>query len=51
MNDYLQEWTQGKDNFGEGPPNASLSIYAMGHPENTAVVIEITKARVGADAT
>ena len=29
MADYLEEWTAkaGKDNFGEDPPNATLSIY------------------------
>jgi len=28
MPDYLQEWTQGEDNFGENPPNAALSVSA-----------------------
>jgi hypothetical protein len=27
MDDYLLEWTTGDDNFGENPPNATLSVY------------------------
>jgi len=32
MADYLKEWTAkaGKDNFGEDPPNAVLSVYEPG---------------------
>ena len=26
MDDYLLEWTTGDDNFGENPPNATLSV-------------------------
>jgi hypothetical protein len=52
MADYLQEWTAkaGKDNFGADPPNATLSIYEPGRPENTLVVVKITNPVVdGAD--
>ena len=52
MADYLTEWTAkaGKDNFGVSPPNATLSVYEPGQPENTIAVIEITKPIVqGAD--
>ncbi|MDH3820680.1 MAG: hypothetical protein OEU59_06120 [Gammaproteobacteria bacterium] len=52
MSDYLKEWTAqaGKDNFGEDPPNAVLSVYEPGQPDNTVVVVEITNPVVdGAD--
>ena len=52
MADYLTEWTAkaGKDNFSVDPPNATLSVYEPGQPENTIVVIEITNPIVeGAD--
>jgi len=52
MADYLKEWTAlaGKDNFGEDPPNAVLSVYEPGQPDNTVVVVEITNpAEDGAD--
>lgn len=52
MEDYLKEWTAkaGKDNFGDDPPNAVLSVYEPGQPDNTAVVVEITNPVVdGAD--
>jgi hypothetical protein len=52
MADYLQEWTAkaGKDNFSADPPNATLSIYEPGQPENTLVVAKITNPVVdGAD--
>jgi len=44
MGDYLEEWTgkAGKDNFGDDPPNATLSVYEPGQSENTIVVVEIT---------
>ncbi|HKY95174.1 MAG TPA: hypothetical protein VJL84_07695 [Kiloniellales bacterium] len=38
---YLNEWTEGKDNFGEDPPNATLSVYEKDTAENTLAVIEI----------
>jgi hypothetical protein len=52
MADYLTEWTDkaGKDNFAKDPPNATLSVYEPGQPENTIVVVEITNPVVdGAD--
>src|SRR5215470_10790841 len=52
MADYLKEWTAkaGKDNFGANPPNATLSVYEPGQPDNTLVVITITNPVVdGAD--
>ena len=52
MADYLQEWTAkaGKDNFHADPPNATLSVYEPGQPDNTVAVIEITNPVVdGAD--
>jgi hypothetical protein len=44
MADYLKEWTAkaGKDNFGANPPNATLSVYEPGQPDNTIVVVELT---------
>jgi hypothetical protein len=52
MADYLKEWTAkaGKDNFGEDPPNATLSVYEPGQSDNTVVVVEITNPVIdGAD--
>jgi hypothetical protein len=52
MSDYLKEWTAkaGKDNFGANPPNATISVYEPGQPENTLVVVKITNPVVdGAD--
>ena len=52
MADYLTEWTAkaGKDNFSKDPPNATLSVYEPGQPDNTIVVVEITNPVVdGAD--
>jgi hypothetical protein len=48
MADYLEEWTAkaGKDNFGDNPPNAALSVYEAGKPENTLAIIEISQPRV-----
>ena len=40
--DYLEEWVKGKDNFGDDPPNATLSVYEPGQTDNTLVVVEIT---------
>jgi hypothetical protein len=44
MADYLKEWTAraGKDNFAVDPPNATLSVYEPGKPENTLVVVKLT---------
>jgi hypothetical protein len=50
MADFLKEWTRGKDNFGEDPPNATLSVYEPGQAENTLAVVELTQPAVdGAD--
>lgn len=50
MADYLQEWTKGEDNFGEDPPNATLSVYEPGQADSTLVVVELTNPVVeGAD--
>lgn len=48
MADYLKEWTvkAGKDNFGEDPPNATLSVYEPGQADNTVAVVEITQPRI-----
>jgi len=52
MADYLKTWSEGKDNFGEDPPNATLSVYEPDRKENTLVVVEITNPVVdGADLT
>lgn len=39
---YLDEWTKVKDNFGEDPPNAALSVYEPGGSNNAMAVVEIT---------
>jgi len=50
MADYLQTWKEGRDNFGADPPNATLSVYEPGQPEQTRVVVTIMKPVVdGAD--
>jgi hypothetical protein len=55
MADYLKEWTakagkDNKDNFGNDPPNATLSVYEPGQPDNTLVAVKITNPVVdGAD--
>jgi hypothetical protein len=52
MADYLKEWTAkaGKDNFGGDPPNATLSVYEPGKPDNSIVVVKLTNPVVeGAD--
>ena len=50
MADYLKTWHEGNDNFGDDPPNATLSVYEPGRAEQTLVVIKITNPVVdGAD--
>ena len=41
---YLDEWkaNEGPDNFGNDPPNATLSVYENGQPDNTLAVVEIS---------
>ena len=48
MADYLEEWTAkaGKDNFGADPPNAALSVYEQGKPDNTMAIVKITDPRI-----
>ena len=48
MADYLKEWTAkaGDDNFGEDPPNAVLSVFEPGKPDNTVVAVEITHPKI-----
>jgi hypothetical protein len=42
--EYMKEWTAsaGSDNFTNDPPNATLSVYEKGQPQNSLVVIEIS---------
>ena len=50
MADYLKTWTEGRDNFGADPPNATLSVYEPGRAEPTLVVVTLMKPVVdGAD--
>ncbi|WP_342237892.1 hypothetical protein [Inquilinus sp. OTU3971] len=48
MADYLDEWTEkaGKDNFGADPPNATLSVYEPGQPDNSLAVVEISGPKI-----
>ncbi len=41
---YLTEWTgaAGSDNFNVDPPNATLSVYEPGQPDNTVAVVKIS---------
>jgi len=45
---YLKEWTSkaGKDNFGADPPNAVLSVYEPGQPDNTLAAVKITNPKI-----
>ena len=43
--DYLQEWAKGENNFGENPPNATLSVYEPGNADNTLAVVELRTFR------
>jgi hypothetical protein len=45
---FLEEWTSkaGADNFGRDPPNAALSVYEEGQPNNTLAVVEITDPKL-----
>jgi hypothetical protein len=50
MADYLKTWTEGPNNFGKDPPNATLSIYEPGNADPTLVVVTLMKPVVdGAD--
>jgi hypothetical protein len=41
---YMDEWKagEGPDNFGNDPPNATLSVYEPGRNDNTLAVVEIS---------
>ena len=50
MADYLDTWRQGKDDFNQDPPNATLSVYEPNRKEQVMVVIKISHPVVdGAD--
>src|SRR5271167_2177705 len=42
MEDYLKSWNHGKDSFAKNNPNATLSVFEPGRPDNTLVVVEIS---------
>ena len=48
MAQYLREWTPaaGKDNLGADPPNATLSVYEPGSPDNAITIVEIANPRL-----
>jgi len=48
---YLREWTAeaGKDNLGADPPNAVISVYEPGQPENSIAVVKISQPVVDGD--
>ncbi len=45
MAQYLWQWTAeaGADNLAADPPNATLSVYEPGQPDNTVAIIEISE--------
>ena len=51
MDAFLEEWTAkaGADNFGDDPPNATLSVYEPGKDENTLAVLEISDPKLDGD--
>jgi hypothetical protein len=40
---------EGKDNFAGDPPNATLSVYEPGQPDNTLVVVELSHPAIEGD--
>ena len=48
---YLNEWTAaaGPDNLGSNPPNATLSVYEPGQPDNTVAVLTINQPILDGD--
>ncbi len=48
---YLREWTAeaGKDNLGADPPNAVVSAYEPGQPDNSIAVVKISQPVVDGD--
>ena len=52
MADFLAEWTSkaGANNFANDPPNATLSVFEPGKPNDTLAVVKISNPKVeGAD--
>ena len=52
MADYLTEWTSkaGTNNFGNNPPNATVSVFEPEKSDNTLAVVTISNPKVdGAD--
>lgn len=47
MAEYLWQWTAeaGPDNLAADPPNATLSVYEPGQPDNTVAIVEISDPR------
>jgi hypothetical protein len=45
---YLHEWTPaaGADNLGADPPNATLSVYEPGQPDNAITIVELANPRL-----
>jgi hypothetical protein len=48
MADFLTEWTSkaGANNFGSDPPNATLSVFEPGKPNDTLAVVKISNPKV-----
>ena len=48
MAEYLKEWTPaaGADNLGVDPPNATLSVYEAGAPDNSVAIFTIANPRL-----
>lgn len=49
MENYLKEWTEAPDDFGDDPPNATLSVYEPGQAESSLVVVEILNPVIDGD--
>ena len=47
---FIDSVKEGKQNFSADLPNAAISVYESGQPDNTLAVVELTNPRVdGAD--
>jgi hypothetical protein len=48
MADFLTEWTSkaGADNFGNDPPNATISVFEPGKAKDTLAVVKISNPKV-----
>jgi len=44
MDEYLWQWTDaaGKNNLSADPPNATLSVYEPGQPDNKITIVTIS---------